>query len=91
MYVFTLLEETNYHPPAGVPGRHWDAKLAQLIRSCWWADPAGWPSVAAVLEQLGELPLHSAEKEQMDAVGVQSGSAPPPPPKLPPAAACSMC
>ena len=35
--------------------RHWDAKLAQLIRSCWLADPAGRPSFAAVLEQLGEV------------------------------------
>merc|ERR1719424_2228935 len=35
--------------------RHWDAKLAQLIRSCWLADPAGRPSFAAVLEQLAEV------------------------------------
>lgn len=42
----------NARPP--VP-RHWDAKLGQLIRSCWLADPAGRPSFAAVLEQLGEV------------------------------------
>ena len=28
--------------------RHWDATLAQLIRSCWLADPAGRPSFSAV-------------------------------------------
>ena len=32
--------------------RHWDAKLSQLIRSSWAADPASRPSFAAVLEQL---------------------------------------
>ena len=35
--------------------RHWDSKLAQLIRSGWQPDPAGRPSFAAVLEQLEEV------------------------------------
>ena len=42
----------NHRPP--VP-RHWDAKLGQLIRSSWAADPAMRPSYAAVLEALNEV------------------------------------
>ena len=35
--------------------RHWDAKLAQLIRLSWAADPKSRPSFAAVIEQLNEV------------------------------------
>jgi serine/threonine-protein kinase CTR1 len=35
--------------------RHWDAKLAELLRSCWVNDPAARPSFAAVLEVLHDV------------------------------------
>jgi len=57
--------------------RHWDADLAQLLRSCWAGDPKLRPSFAAVLEVLNKT-FHSSVgttyQESLDAPGAAGGS-----------------
>ena len=58
--------------------RHWDAKLAQLTRKSWAADPAMRPSYAAVLEGLNEVFRATVGKtyEEYNLKGVSGGAGP---------------
>lgn len=54
MRAVTLAALENARP--AVP-RHWDAKLAELLRASWHEEPRTRPSFAAVLETLNEFHL----------------------------------